>query len=155
STPSAGDSRSTTAQRPCASSAPATRSKAVWSYPASVCRLTTCTRACVHGGKSGDPPMHPPTRPERLAQVLSRLFTLPGWGAKQTRLKLEAAWRRAAGDAVFERTKLGAIRRGVLEVLVADTVLHQELAFAKRRLLDGLAQDLGSQVKELRFRIGS
>jgi hypothetical protein len=98
--------------------------------------------------------MHPPTGPERLAEVLSRLFTQRGWGAKQSRLKLEAAWRRAAGDAVFARTKLGAIRRGVLEVLVADAALHQELAFAKRRLLTALAQEMGAQVKELRFRIG-
>jgi predicted nucleic acid-binding Zn ribbon protein len=100
-----------------------------------------------NGGKAG---------PELLGEILSRLFTARGWGRQQDRLRLEQAWAEAAGPDVARQTRLGAIRRGVLEVLVANSVLLQELsAFHKRRLLEGLRGRLaGVTVTDLRFRAG-
>jgi predicted nucleic acid-binding Zn ribbon protein len=95
--------------------------------------------------------------PERLSEVLSRLFTSRGWGQRQDRLHLEAAWQAAAGEQTASRTAVGALRRGVLEVIVADAVLHQELAgFEKRRLLEQLQERLGkARVTDIRFRQGN
>ncbi len=94
--------------------------------------------------------------PEKLGEVLSRLFTARGWGRRQGRLQLEQAWAEAAGADVVSQTRIGAIRRGVLEVTVGNAVLLQELAhFHKRRLLEQLRRRLpGQTLTDLRFRAG-
>ena len=94
--------------------------------------------------------------PEPIGEILSRLFTARGWGRRQDRLRLEEAWAEAAGPEIAPHTRVAALRRGVLEVQVANAVLLQELAhFHKRRLLEHLRGRLpGSPVKDLRFRAG-
>src|SRR6202022_648754 len=94
--------------------------------------------------------------PENLAEVLSRLFTARGWGRRQGRLHLEKAWAEAAGPEIAAQTRAGALRRGVLEVVVGNAVLLQELAhYHKRRLLEQLRRRLpGQTLTDLRFRAG-
>ena len=94
--------------------------------------------------------------PEQISEVLSRLFAERGWGRKQDRLRLEQTWAEVAGPDVAGQTRLGALRRGVLEVEVSSGALMQELAgFHKRRLLEGMKKKLsGVPLKDLRFRAG-
>jgi predicted nucleic acid-binding Zn ribbon protein len=96
--------------------------------------------------------------PESLGEILSRLFTARGWGRRQDRLRLEEAWTSAvaACGLAAEQTKVAALRRGVLEVVVGSGVLLQEMAhYHKRRLLEQLRQRLpGTTVTDLRFRAG-
>ena len=94
--------------------------------------------------------------PESLGEVLSRLFTARGWGRLQGRLHLEKAWVEVAGAEFARQTRVGALRRGVLEVVVGNAVLLQELAhFHKRRLLEQLRRRLpGTPLTDLRFRAG-
>ena len=81
----------------------------------------------------------PEKGPERVGEILSRLFTARGWGRRQERLRLEEAWAHAVGVNTARHTRVGKLRRGVLEVLVDNGVLLQELAhFQKRRLLEQL-----------------
>ncbi len=98
-----------------------------------------------------------PKGPEPLGEILSRVFTARGWGRKQDRLRLERAWADAAGPEFAPHTRLGALRRGVLEVEVLSAVLLQELAhFHKRRLLERLREQLpGTTLSDLRFRAGA
>jgi predicted nucleic acid-binding Zn ribbon protein len=98
----------------------------------------------------------PPQGPERLGEILSRLFTARGWGRRQDRLRLEQAWAEAAGPEAAPHTRVAGLRRGVLEVTVANAVLLQELAhFHKRRLLEALRRRLpGTTITDLRFRAG-
>ena len=94
--------------------------------------------------------------PEPISEILSRLFTARGWGRRQDRLRLEQAWAEVAGPEMARGTRVGALRRGVLEVEVGAAALMQELAgFHKRRLLLGLKAKLtGVPLKDLRFRAG-
>jgi len=94
--------------------------------------------------------------PELLGEILSRLFTARGWGRRQGQLRLENAWAEAVGSAHAGHTRVAALRRGVLEVVVDNAVLLQELAhFHKRRLLEQLRRLLpGTTVTDLRFRAG-
>jgi len=94
--------------------------------------------------------------PERLSEVLSRLFTERGWGRHQERTRLERIWAEVAGPEIAAQTRVGAMRRGVLEIEVTNSALLQELAgFHKRRLLDALRMELpGAAPKDLRFRAG-
>ena len=96
--------------------------------------------------------------PELLGEILSRLFTARGWGRRQDRLRLEQAWADAITNCRLRAgcTRVGGLRRGVLEVLVENTVLLQELAhFHKRRLLEQMRGNLaGTIINDLRFRVG-
>jgi predicted nucleic acid-binding Zn ribbon protein len=95
--------------------------------------------------------------PENLADILGRLFTSRGWGRKNDRLRLEAAWAEAAGPDLLKDTRLGGLRRGVLEVEVKSAVLLQELTqFHKRALLAKLRKALpGVTLTDLKFRAGA
>jgi predicted nucleic acid-binding Zn ribbon protein len=94
--------------------------------------------------------------PENLAEILSRLFTARGWGRRQDRLGLERAWAEVAGPQFAPHTRVGQLRRGVLEVQVGNAVLLQELThFHRRRLLSELRQRLpNTPLTDLRFRSG-
>jgi predicted nucleic acid-binding Zn ribbon protein len=72
-------------------------------------------------------------------------------------LHLEQAWAGVIGPAGAEHTRVGSIRRGVLEVFVDNAVLLQELVhFQKRRLLEQLRSRLpGTTLHDLRFRTGT
>jgi predicted nucleic acid-binding Zn ribbon protein len=69
---------------------------------------------------------------------------------------MESAWRAAAGDDVAQSTSLGTLRKGVLEVLVSDSVLLHELRqFRMDALLRGVQERVGrDRVRELRFKLG-
>jgi len=102
------------------------------------------------------PKREPERGPEKLGDVLGRLFTLRGWGRRQGRLHLEQAWAETAGEEIAKQTRVAGLRRGVLEIEVGSSVLLQELAhFHKRRLLEGLRARLpGTPLNDLRFRAG-
>jgi len=109
------------------------------------------------GGEKRRSPQSPLDRgPENVGEILSRLFTARGWGRRQERLRLEEAWADAIGPEGIRQTRIGALRRGVLEVTVASAAFLQELAsFHKRRLLQELRRRLpGTPLTDLRFRAG-
>jgi len=94
--------------------------------------------------------------PEKVADVLGRLFTSRGWGRKNDRLRLEAAWADAAGEALVKDTRVLGMKRGVLEVEVRNAVLLSELTqFHKRGLLAKLRKALaGVTLTDVKFRAG-
>lgn len=99
----------------------------------------------------------PEPGPEPLKEVLSRLFTLRGWGRRSARLHLEKAWDAAVGAQQAAQTRVTGLKRGVLEVEVNNAVLLQELAqYNKRRLLEALRASLPeSAITDLRFKAGT
>jgi predicted nucleic acid-binding Zn ribbon protein len=101
-------------------------------------------------------PIMEPKGPEKIAEILSRLFSARGWGRQQERLRLERAWADAVGSEHALQTRVSSLRRNVLEVEVNNAVLIQEFAqFHKRRLLEALRKSLpGVTIADLRFRAG-
>ncbi|HJZ59582.1 MAG TPA: DUF721 domain-containing protein [Gemmataceae bacterium] len=95
--------------------------------------------------------------PENIADILGRLFASRGWGRKNDRLRLESAWAEAVGPELQKETRVGGIRRGVLEVEVKNAVLLQELTqFHKRALLAKLRKALtGVTLTDIKFRAGA
>ncbi|MCI0700896.1 MAG: DUF721 domain-containing protein [Planctomycetia bacterium] len=92
--------------------------------------------------------------PENLADILGRMFASRGWGRKNDRLRLEAAWAEVAGPELLRDTQVLGIKRGVLEIAVRNAVLLQELTqFHKRGLLTKLRVALpGVTLTDLKFR---
>ena len=95
--------------------------------------------------------------PEKVGDVLGRLFTSRGWGRKNDRLRLEAAWAEAAGEELLKSTRLLGMKRGVLEVEVKNAVQMSELAqYHKRGLLAKLRKLLpGVTLTDIKFRAGA
>jgi predicted nucleic acid-binding Zn ribbon protein len=101
--------------------------------------------------------MNAPERqgPELLREILGRLLLERGWGARQSRWRLESAWREAVGPELADKTVVGAVRHGVLEIYVLDAVTRHQLTFAKEPLLAALrAQPAGEAIRDLKFRLG-
>src|SRR3954467_931237 len=95
--------------------------------------------------------------PEKISDVLGRLFTSRGWGRKNDRLRLETAWATAAGVELMKDTRVLGMKRGVLEVEVKNAVLMSELTqFHKRGLLAKLRKAMpGVALTDIKFRAGA
>jgi len=94
--------------------------------------------------------------PEPIGDVLVQLMARRGFAGVRRAATCEEAWRRAAGELAAEYTRVGAVRRGTLEVLVANSTLLQELTFQKQALLEALGQLLPDErIRDLRFRVGA
>jgi predicted nucleic acid-binding Zn ribbon protein len=93
--------------------------------------------------------------PERIGDVLAQLMARRGFARVQTSAQTEAAWREAAGE-LAPYTRVGQVRGGKLEVIVANSTVLQELTFRKPTLLSDLAARLpGEGIQDIRFRTGS
>ena len=94
--------------------------------------------------------------PQTIGNVLSELMSRRGYARVQSAAACDDAWREAAGPLVAKYTRVGLLRRGTLEVVVANSTLIQELGFQKRMLLRKLAALLPDEgIENLRFRVGN
>lgn len=72
-----------------------------------------------------------------------------------TREDMAAAWKEAAGDAIFKHSKPAAIRKGRLVINVDGSSWLYELTLRKETLLKKMKNAMGGEnIKELQFRIG-
>ena len=98
-----------------------------------------------------------PKGPERISEILSRLFAARGWGRQQERNRLERAWAEAVGPEYVNNTRVTGFRRNVLEVEVKGAIPLQELSqFHKRGVLERLRKLLsGMTIADVRLRAGA
>lgn len=93
--------------------------------------------------------------PQHVATILAQLMARRGYARQQGGAELQEAWRSAAGGVLAEYSRAAQVRRGALEVIVANSTLVQELSFQKTTLLDALRRLLPDEaIKDLRFRVG-
>jgi predicted nucleic acid-binding Zn ribbon protein len=95
-------------------------------------------------------------RPKKIGDVLAQLITARGYGRLQADGELLAAWRTTVGEPFARFTRPGHIRRGLLEITVANSAIVQELTFEKQRILAALQLEFPhARIHDLRFRIGA
>ncbi|HXT59680.1 MAG TPA: DUF721 domain-containing protein [Pirellulales bacterium] len=100
-------------------------------------------------------PNKKPGRPKAMADVLAELMARRGYARQQASADYSAAWREAAGELIANHTRVGGVRRGALEVIVANSVLLQELTFQKPSILTQLGRLLPQErIGNLKFRVG-
>ncbi len=93
--------------------------------------------------------------PEAIGDVLGQLMARRGFAGVRRAATCEEAWRQAAGELAAEHSRVGAVRRGTLEVLVGNSTLLQELMFQKQTLLETLGELLPDEkIRDLRFHVG-
>ncbi|HQU46356.1 MAG: hypothetical protein B7Z73_10460 [Planctomycetia bacterium 21-64-5] len=96
-----------------------------------------------------------PRRPQKVGDVLAELMARRGYARQQASANYDAAWREAAGELLARQTRVGVVRRGALEVTVANSVLLQELTFQKQTILGQLSRLLPDErIDKLRLRVG-
>lgn len=79
-----------------------------------------------------------------------------GYAQTESANDLEIAWNKIVDQKWKTKTKVGVIRRGVLEIVVSNSTVNQQLEFTKRKLLIELQTQLPkNNLKDLRFRIGN
>jgi predicted nucleic acid-binding Zn ribbon protein len=99
---------------------------------------------------------HYARRPKKIADVLAQLITARGYGRIQADADFTAAWNLAAGPLLARFTRPGRLRRGQLEVTVANSTIIQELTFEKQNILAALQAKLpDANIRDIRFRLGS
>ena len=74
--------------------------------------------------------------PKPIADVLSQLIAKRGYARQRSTATLESAWRQAVGEKFAATTRAGNLRRGTLEITVANNLLAQELGFRKDELIE-------------------
>jgi predicted nucleic acid-binding Zn ribbon protein len=94
-------------------------------------------------------------QPKSAADVIAQLVQKRGYAQVRVDRERREAWQTAAGPHFAAVTEPGQIRRGVLEVTAANSLVMQELTFEKERLLAEIQQALpDARIKQLRFRVG-
>lgn len=95
--------------------------------------------------------------PQPIGQALSELFALRGWARSAANDDLTEVWNDIAGKAIAERTRVGKIQRGILNIGVDNSALLSELAgFLKDDFLAQLNERRPElRLRDLRFRLRS
>jgi len=93
--------------------------------------------------------------PRHLSGALSELIALKGLARVRGETQLAAVWSEAAGPEIAAGTQVRGIRRGVLQIDVANAALMGELAgFHKQSLLSTLQeQHADLRIRDLKFRL--
>jgi predicted nucleic acid-binding Zn ribbon protein len=95
-------------------------------------------------------------RPKRIGDVVAELITTRGYGRIESGRQFDAAWAAAAGELLARSSRAGRLRRGKLEVLVANSTIMQELSFQKHEILARLRQELpDAKIHDIRFHLGA
>ena len=94
--------------------------------------------------------------PQPIGAILAELMARRGFARVRAAAAYDDAWREAAGELIASHTRVGSLKRGRLEVIVASSALIQELGFQKAALVGKLQKLLPDEgIRELRFRAGS
>ena len=93
-------------------------------------------------------------KPKPINSVLAQVMQRKGYAQIKTGGDREEAWCQAAGE-VASATRVGPLRRGTLQIVVANSLLMQELTFQKEDLLKKLQTVLpDAGIQQIRFRVG-
>jgi len=94
--------------------------------------------------------------PKHVADLLSSLMSRRGYAQQKSAADCTSAWQNAVGSELAKDSRAGDVRRGVLEVIVRNSVLMQELTFQKRQLIKRLGRLVPERkIRDIRFRVGS
>jgi len=82
------------------------------------------------------------TGPERIGRIITRIMARRGFQREISQEQLEKSWKEILGQPLASQTRLGTIRRGVLEVFVSHPALKTEISLRQTELLTALNQVL-------------
>jgi len=97
-----------------------------------------------------------PRHPQAIGDILAQLMAKRGYARERSTTEITDAWQAVVGDLWSQHTRVGEIKRGTLEVFVANSLVMQELTFQKQAFLAKLSELLPDQkIKNLKFKVGA
>ena len=95
-------------------------------------------------------------QPKRITDLIGQVMVRKGYGKFESSQSLQESWKTAVGPVLAPLTRVGKVKRGVLEVIVANSVLMQELKFMQQQIIKRLAElEPEQKIRSLRFSAGS
>ena len=95
-------------------------------------------------------------RPKSASHLVNQLLARHGIAQQQYANELQANWDQVVGAKWNQLTRPAQLNRGVLEVIVANSMVNQQLAFEKQNLLKSMQKLMPNlKLKDLRFRVGN
>ena len=93
--------------------------------------------------------------PKAVGPVIAQVIAKRGYAATRGSEALAEAWAAAVGEPLAAHTRAAGLRRGVLEVMVANSTMLQEINFDRPRLLKAVQASLpDTKIKSLKLKIG-
>ena len=90
-----------------------------------------------------------------VGNVVAEIIARRGLGRERSVVEKEKIWREIVGDEMATMTRCGEARGGRLEVVVANSILIQELGFKKKEMIADLNKNIpGWNIRDIRFRVG-
>ena len=95
-------------------------------------------------------------RPKSAGHLVNQLMARHGIAQQQYANELQSTWDQVVGTKWNQLTRPAQLNRGVLEVIVANSMVNQQLTFEKQNLLKSMQKLMPSlKLKDLRFRVGN
>lgn len=92
--------------------------------------------------------------PQRMGDVVSQLMARRGYGRILAENQYADVWQEIVGDEIARASRVGPLKRSVLEILVQNSVLLQELTFRKSEILNKLRGRFADhRLADLKFRV--
>jgi predicted nucleic acid-binding Zn ribbon protein len=93
--------------------------------------------------------------PKRIGSIVADLIARRGYARVIAATTCAEAWATAAGPQLVKFSRAGEIKRGVLEVLVANSTMMQEMTFQKTMLVKKLGELMPDEkIRDVKFRVG-
>ena len=93
--------------------------------------------------------------PKRIGNIVADLIARRGYARVIAATTCADAWATAAGPQLVKFSRAGAIKRGVLEVMVANSTMMQEMTYQKTSLIKKLTELMPDEnIRDVKFRVG-
>jgi predicted nucleic acid-binding Zn ribbon protein len=93
--------------------------------------------------------------PKKIGSIVADLVARRGYARVISAATCSEAWAAAVGPQLVQFSRAGEIRRGVLEVRVANSTMLQEITFQKAVILKKLIELLPDEkLRDVKFRVG-
>jgi hypothetical protein len=101
-------------------------------------------------------PKSPPPRfkAKSVSSVLDRLIEEKGYANEQSTQIICDVWRAAVGDEMFNQSRVGKVKRGVLQIIVLNSIILSELEYSKPKALQQFQVAIPQfKIKSIRFKL--
>lgn len=93
--------------------------------------------------------------PQKIGEVLTDLLARRGYAQISAHEECQEAWQSVVGS-MEKFSRATEVKRGVLQVVVSNSLVMQELTFRKPELIAAMAKALPThKIKDVRFRVGA
>lgn len=94
-------------------------------------------------------------QPKGIERLLSQHMAKRGYAATGSNDRIERAWIESVGPQLAKQTRAVGLRRGTLEVLVANSTMMQEINFQRVQLLKSMQKKLpDARITAMKLRVG-